>query len=108
MPPLVDLKTPTLSFVDSENKQNIVSDSTVVKLCSEKDAEFGGVTVSTLRSDADTVLDRTQHITSDATSTYIQGTLNVTKDVLISGSVFNITAETKVADSFLVEQSGGP
>lgn len=33
--------------------------------------------------------------------------MNVTEDINVQGSVFNVEAETKIADSFLVEQDGG-
>ena len=108
MPPYTDFRQPLLNYVDSENKQQLVSDDSVTQLVSSKDAEFNSVSISGLDADRTTVLDRTRHITSDETSTYISGTLNVSQDISVQGSVFNIEAETRVADSFLVEQSGGP
>ena len=107
MPPLVNLQTPTLSFVDSENKQQLVSDDSVVQIVSSKDAEFGGVAVSTLRSDADTVLDRTQKISSDGTSTFITGDLVCDSDIKLSGNLFNVDAEVSVSDHVEINSDGG-
>ena len=107
MPPLVNLQTPTLSYVDSENKQQLVSDDSVVQIVSSKDAEFGGVAVSTLRSDADTVLDRTQKISSDGTSTFITGDLVCDSDIKLSGNLFNVDAEVSVSDHVEINSDGG-
>ena len=107
MPPLVDLKFPTLSYVDSENKQNIVSDDSVVQLVSSKDAEFNSVSISGLDSDRTTLLNRTQKITSDGSATFITGDLNCDSNINIQGELFNINSEVSVSDHVEINSDGG-
>ena len=69
MPPLENLSFPQLIKV-SNGEQSLEIDSTATKLVSSVDASFGAVDVSDLAS-------RTQKITSDGTSTFISGDLNL-------------------------------
>jgi len=77
------------------------------KLVVSTDATFNDVSVAQLRSDSNTLLDRTQKISSDGSATYITGDLNCDSNINVQGQLFNINAETKVSDHFLVQSDGG-
>ena len=101
----IDLKKPQLNFIDSSNFQNLVVDGS--KLVVSTDAEFNSISISGLDSDRTTVLDRTQKITSDGSSTFITGALVCDSDINVQGEVFNVNAETKISDHFLVQSDRG-
>ena len=101
----IDLKKPQLNFIDSSNFQNLVVDGS--KLVVSTDAEFNSISISGLDSDRTTALDRTQKITSDGSSTFITGPLVCDSDINVQGEVFNVNAETKISDHFLVQSDGG-
>jgi hypothetical protein len=106
MPPN-DLRFPLLNFTTSENKQHIVSDDSITQIVSSKDAEFNSISISGLDSDRTTLLNRTQKISSDGSSTFITGDLVCDADIKVSGNVFNVDAEVSVSDHVLIASDGG-
>ena len=107
MTTIVDLKFPQLSYVDENNKHHLQLNDSITSLNVGVDGVFNAVSVGALKSQQDVLTDNTQKITSDGASTFITGPLVCDSDINVQGEVFNVNAETKISDHFLVESDGG-
>ena len=107
MTTIVDLKFPQLSYVDENNKHHLQLNDSITSLNVGVDGVFNSVSVGALKSQQDVLTDNTQKITSDGASTFITGPLVCDSDINVQGEVFNVNAETKISDHFLVESDGG-